>query len=69
MREKKHPEYFAIKGYQCLARLSDEDVAEYLGIKARTYKEKVKGYLDFSPAEGIALAKLLNKTQSELFLT
>ncbi len=68
-RQIKHPEYYAIKAYQILAKISDEKMASLLGMTKRTYCDKVKGYADFTPAEGIALAKFLNKTQDEIFLT
>ena len=68
-REKKHPRYYAIKAYQLLEKLSDDDVANYLGITKRTYNDKVNGYSDFSPAEGLALATLFKKSQGEIFLT
>lgn len=68
-REKKHPKYYAVKAYQMLEKLSDDDVADFLGITKRTYNDKVNGYSDFTPSEGLALATLLNKTQGEIFLT
>ncbi len=69
VRAKKHPQYYALKAYQLLAKLSDDDMAEKLGISKRTYKDKVNGYADFSSAEGIALANIFSKTQAEIFLT
>lgn len=68
-REIKHPEYYAIKAYQILEKISDEEMATLLGMTKRTYCDKVKGYADFTPAEGIAIAKFLHKTQDEIFLT
>ena len=68
-RPKKHPEYYAIPAYQRLARLSDEDVARYLGVTVRTYKDKINGYSDFSNVQGEMLARLLNQPQRNLFLT
>lgn len=68
-RPKKHPEYYAIPAYQRLARLSDEDVARYLGVTVRTYKDKINGYSDFSNTQGEMLARLLNQPQRNLFLT
>lgn len=68
-REKKHPKYYAIKAYQMLEKLTDDDVADFLGITKRTYNDKVNGYSDFTPAEGLALASLFKKTQGEIFLT
>lgn len=68
-RTKKHPEYYAIKAYQILNKLTDEDVAEYLGISKRTFCDKVSGYSDFTHVEGVKLANFLGKTQDEIFLT
>ena len=51
-RTKKHPKYYAIKAYQTLQRLTDDDMAKYLGVTKRTYCDKVNGYSDFTPAEG-----------------
>lgn len=68
-REKKHPKYYAIKAYQILAKISDAEMAELLGTTKRTYVDKVNGYADFSPAEGIALSNILKRTQDEIFLT
>lgn len=68
-RVKKHPVYYAIPAYQRLARLSDEDVATYLGVTVRTYKDKINGYSDFSNVQGEMLALLLNQPQNNLFLT
>lgn len=69
VRVKKHPQYYAIKAYQLLAKLSDEDMANKLGMSKRTYKDKINGYADFSSAEGIALSNIFNKPQEEIFLT
>lgn len=69
VREKKHPVYFALRAYQLLERLSDDDMADYLGITKRTYNDKVNGYSDFSPPQAMAIAKKLNRTQDEIFLT
>lgn len=68
-RKLVHPEYYKIRGYQILLHLTDEDMAKYLGMAVRTYKDKVKGYADFKPSEGIALAKILQQSQDEIFLT
>lgn len=69
IREKQHPEYYAITAYQILARKSDAEVSRALGMSERTYKDKKKGYSDFTQTEGIALAKLLGRSQEEIFLT
>ena len=67
-RNKKHPEYYAIKPYQKLKKLSDEDVAAHLGITKRTYNDKINGYSDFTNSQGEKLAEILGKSQSEIFL-
>lgn len=68
-REKIHPEYYAVKGHQILKRVSDEDIARELNISVRTYREKVKGYYDFSLQEGEKLSRLLDVGKDDLFLT
>ena len=68
-REKKHPKYYALKAYQMLEKLTDEYMANFLGVTKRTYTDKVNGYSDFTPAEALAISKLLNKSQDEIFLT
>ena len=67
-RVKKHPEYYAIKAYQILQKLTDDDMAKHLGVTRRTYCDKVNGYSDFTLAEGAMVARILNKTQDEIFL-
>lgn len=69
VRAKKHPMYYALKAYQLLEKITDEDMAEYLGVTKRTYTDKVNGYSDFTPSEAIAISKKLKRTQSEIFLT
>lgn len=68
-RVKKHPCYYALKAYQMLEKLTDEDMAGYLGVTKRTYSDKVNGYSDFTPAEAIAISEKLNRSQDEIFLT
>jgi len=68
-REKKHPQYYALVAYQMLEKLTDEFMANFLGVTKRTYKDKVNGYSDFTPAEALALSQLLKKSQDEIFLT
>lgn len=68
-RTKRHPQYYALKAYQMLMRLSDDYMAGRLGITKRTYTDKVNGYADFTPSEAIVLAQILNRTQDEIFLT
>ncbi len=67
-REKQHPEYYAISAYERLAKKRPEDCAEVLGISPRTYKEKIKGYSDFSATQGTKLAEYLGVPQDQLFL-
>lgn len=67
-RDFVHPEYYAIPAYMILARKSPEDCAEHLNMSVRTYKEKIKGYYDFTAEQGRRLAIYLNRTQEELFL-
>lgn len=69
IRVKKHPMYYALKAYQLLAKLTDDDMADYLGVTRRTYTDKVNGYSDFTPAEAVAISKKLDKTQDEIFIT
>jgi len=67
-RDKKHPEYYAINAYMILAKQTDSDCAKMLKISERTYKDKIKGYSDFSAEQGKMLATFLNVTQEQLFL-
>lgn len=69
MRKLKHPKYYAIEGYQILARLSDDDVAKALGMSKRTYLDKRNGYGDFNIAQGDKLSELLQQPRDVLFLT
>lgn len=68
-REKKHPEYYAIRAYEILARKTEADCADKLGISLRTYQDKKAGYSDFSNTQGIVLAEFLGQPLSLLFLT
>lgn len=68
-REKKHPEYYAIRAYEILARKSEQACADHLNISLRTYQDKKSGYSDFSNAQGVALAEFLGQPMSLLFLT
>lgn len=68
-RRKIHPEYYAIKAYQILARKDDEYFAKVLDISTRTFNDKKKGYSDFKQGEADILSKELNRTKDELFLT
>ena len=68
-RKKKHPEYYAIRAYEILARKNEKACAEHLGISLRTYQDKKAGYSDFTNAQGVALAEFLGQPMSLLFLT
>lgn len=68
-RAIKHPEYYAISAHMTLARRSYEECADLLGISTRTYKEKIRGFSDFSADQGRRLSEFLGVTQEQLFLT
>lgn len=68
-REKKHPKYYALIAYQMLEKLTDDFMANFLGVTKRTYKDKVNGYSDFTPAEALAISQLFKRSQDEIFLT
>lgn len=68
-RERKHPKYYALIAYQMLEKLTDDFMASFLGVTKRTYKDKVNGYSDFTPAEALAIAQLFKRSQDEIFLT
>lgn len=67
-RSLKHKEYYKIKGYQILAKKSDEEMAKALNISKRTYTDKVNGYSDFSSEQGRKIAFILGVSQDEIFL-
>ena len=52
MRVKKHKQYYKIPAFQILAKKSDDEMAQILGICKRTYKEKIEGYSDFTSEQG-----------------
>ena len=68
-RVKKHPQYYALKAYQMLEKITDDAMADFLGITKRTYTDKVNGYADFTPAEAVAISNYLKRSQDEIFLT
>ena len=68
-REIKHPKYFAIPAYMILANKSYGDCADFLKMSVRTYKEKIKGYSDFSAEQGRMLSTFLGVSQEQIFLT
>ena len=68
-REKKHPPYYALKGYQLIKRISDEKMAEILGICVRSYREKRDGYGDFSIPQAQKISETLELPTDKIFLT
>ena len=68
-RELKHPPYKHFEAYQTLANVSDQELETALGLTRRTIKDKIKGYYDFSPAEGIVISSLFNQPLDKIFYT
>lgn len=68
-RTRKHEPYYRIKAYQIMLKMTNKDVADALGIKERTYWEKVNGFSDFTFTEGLKLSALFNQPVEEIFLT
>lgn len=66
-REKKHPTYYKIKGYQILNQISDEQAAKALGVCVRTFCEKRDGYSDFTLSQGDVLSEILGQSKDVLF--
>lgn len=52
-----------------MLKMTNKDVADALGIKERTYWEKVNGFSDFTFTEGLKLSALFNQPVEEIFLT
>lgn len=48
--------------------MTQEDVANYLGISSKTYREKEKGLVPFNQDEMFALSKLFNLSIDTIFL-
>ena len=65
----KHGRYFAVKGYQIVAGVTDAELAKALGITVRTLQNKRGGRSDFTASEALIMSKLLNTTQDQLFQT
>lgn len=65
-RQKKHPKYFRIDGYQIVANLTDEQVAAKLGVCIRTYRDKVNGSKDFTAQELLVLSGVLQQPADAL---
>ena len=67
-RRLRHPEYYAIPAYMRLAKKTHDECAKMLGMTVRRYKEKIRGFSDFSAEQGRILAEYLGVTQEQLFL-
>lgn len=68
-RQAKHPEYYAIKAYMILGKVSDDAICKSLGVNKRTFWDKVRGASDFTVAEAEKLSKALGRSKDEIFLT
>lgn len=68
-RELRHPPYYAISGYEIIARKSERECADAIGKSLRTYQDKKKGYSDFTKSEADILSSLLKQPLSLLFVT
>ena len=66
-RQTKHPEYYAIKAYMILGKVSDDAICKSLGINKRTFWDKVKGASDFTVAEAEKLSKALGRSRMKFF--
>lgn len=49
-------------------RMTQQEVADYLGIAVQTYRLKEKGEYEFTQDEMFMLANLFNKNINEIFL-
>lgn len=65
----RHNTYYKIPAYQTLARLSDADVAQALGIRVTTYRDKIRGASDFYVSELVILAQLFGVAVDEIIKT
>ena len=68
-REKVHAPYYPIKGYQIIKKITDEKMADLLGISVRAYREKRDGYGDFTLQQADLIAATLDQPKTEIFLT
>lgn len=68
-KQLKHNPYYAIRSYVILARMTEQEVAEMLGMTYRTFYSKVNGMGDFTLGEAIKLSQILGRTMDEIFLT
>ena len=48
-------------------KLTDENMSQKLGMSIRTYRDKVKGYGDFTLTEANKICELLEETKDNLF--
>lgn len=51
-----------------VANLTQQDMADYLGIAIQTYREKEKGRNEFTQDEMFALSELFGKKMDDIFL-
>jgi putative transcriptional regulator len=49
-------------------RMTQQEIADYLGIAVQTYRLKEKGEYEFTQDEMFMLAELFNKNINEIFL-
>lgn len=67
MKKVIHAEYVFIPAYQKRKKLTDENMSQKLGMSIRTYRDKVKGYGDFTLTEANKICELLEETKDNLF--
>ncbi|MGF3182261.1 helix-turn-helix transcriptional regulator [Facklamia sp. P12934] len=49
-------------------KMTQQEVADYLGIAVQTYRAKEKGIYEFTQDEMFALSELFDKNLNEIFL-
>lgn len=49
-------------------KLTQKDMADYLGISTKAYRDKEKGKQEFTQDEMFKLSKLFNKPMDKIFL-
>ena len=64
--KKMQKELYAIRKDE--RRMTQQEVADYLGITVQSYRRKEKGYTTFTSDEMFAIAKLFQKNLDEIFL-
>lgn len=57
-----------IRGKRCELKLTQQDMANKLGITLKTYCFKEKGTSDFTLKEVVELCKIFNCTLNDIFL-